>query len=86
MSFAFRSDTDMSVTTVCDRLTDTQPQTCTLDEVVEFYETLKHARLFLLGDAGTGVLTIEQQSVGLSLFIEGQSALIACSSRVSLRS
>ena len=77
MSFAFRSDTDMTVTAVGNGLTDTQSQSCTLYEIIQLHEPFKHTRLFLLGDTGTCILAIEQQSIGLSLFIEGHSALIA---------
>ena len=66
----------MTVTAICDGLTDAEAQSCTLYEVIQLHETLKYTGLLLLGDTGAGVFTIEQQTVSFSLFIEGQSALI----------
>ena len=70
MAFALGGDSDMPVTTVGDGLTDAQAQSRTLHKVIQLHETLKDAGLFLFGDTGTGILTIEQQPVCLPLFIE----------------
>ena len=65
MSLTFRGDTDLSATTFCNGLTDTEPQTRTLHEVVELDKTLKHTGLFLLGNTGAGILTIEVDTIVL---------------------
>ena len=65
MSLTFRGDTDLSATTFCNGLTDAEAQTRTLHEVVELDETLKHTGLLLLGNTGTGILTIEVDTVVL---------------------
>ena len=41
MSFAFRGDTDMTVTAVGNGLTDTQSQSCTLYEIIQLHEPSK---------------------------------------------
>ena len=77
MPLTFGGNPDMPVTTVGDGLTDAQAQSRTLYKVIQLYETLKDTGLFLFGDTGTGILTIEQQPVNLSLFIKRHPALIA---------
>ena len=60
MAGAVGGDSYLAVAAVGYVLADREAETGALYEFVEFDETFKDACLLFLGDAGTGVQTIEQ--------------------------
>ena len=60
----FGGDADVTVAAVGDGTADGEAETGALDEVVELDEAFEDTGLLLGRDAGTGVLTVEDESVG----------------------
>ena len=63
MSFALTFDADLTTTTLGDGFADGQSETRPLYEIVQLDKAVKDKCLFLLGDAGAGILAIDIQSL-----------------------